>query len=144
MKLKPVYAEMPPDIPQKIHISQFRQPIGVVGHDGTVTAKIDEIGKLFFQTQGIIVNLFTAHDPAHLGFSAGVSYQRRTATHQHNRPMTGILHVHQAHDGQQAPHMEAFCRRIKTDITGGGLRKHLRKRSFVGGLLKESPVFKNF
>ncbi len=109
---------MPPVVTQEAHIVQFVQPIGIVGHDGTVRGIAE--GQVLVKHRAdachVRVDLVCRQQLTRLVFARRVADLGRAAPHQGNRPVTSLLQPAQKHDLDERADMQAVGRHIKADI----------------------------
>jgi hypothetical protein len=108
------------DIAQHLDPVQFRQPRGVVEHDGVrcTLAIAQHLCEHAADARLVGLDLRDAADRAHLVLAGGVTDHGGAAAHQRDRLVAGLLQPVQHHHGQEVADMQRWCGAVVPDIGG--------------------------
>jgi len=135
---------MPPDIPQKFNVIEGEKPICVIQKQSLAFVKRKVSRKLRFDLFTVRINFPPREQFSHLRSSAGISYRSRSAAKKSDRPVAAALHVHKAHDGYKAAHMQRIGRGIKSNVAGNPLFSQESFQGFiVRGLVDKASLLQN-
>ena len=93
-----VHREAGAHFPQKLHIIQFQQPIGVVEHLGLAFAELDEFLHLALEALGVVIDVFLGEHLPHIGAAGGVADHGSAAADEGDGPVA--RHLQPLHQGQ--------------------------------------------
>jgi hypothetical protein len=148
--------EVPAHVPQELDVVLVRQPVGVVQQDahgigiarrqrpvGQVgqagLAEVDEPGQLRLDARQVGVDLLQGEHLPQFGLAAGIAHHGGAAAGDGDGLVAVPLQVHQAHDGQQRPDVQAVGGGVEPDVRRHGLPgQQIGQAGFVGALLEEA------
>ncbi len=116
----PVDREMSPDVAQEIDIIKLVKPVGIVAHDGIAAGAFEfqEVRKNRADTFEIFVDRLVGENAAAFVLARWIADSRCAATHQRNRPVSGLLQPVQHHDWEQRANVQRGRCAIESDIGG--------------------------
>ncbi len=132
-------------LPEKLDIVQVCEPLRVVYHKSLSFTKINKTAHLLFEAVTVVLNRLRRHHLAHVRPSGRIADHARAAANQGNRLISSHLEpLHQA-ERHEVAHMEAVCRRVKSDIKGSlSVVYHLPDLFFVRHLGDQSAGYQFF
>ena len=109
---------MPPDVPQEIEVVQSVQPFRIVQHHGRVVCGVivEKGGKGLLHARNVRIDGIGIQQRTLVGPERGVTHFGRTASHQGNRCVAGLLEPAQDHDVHLVANMQRGRRGIISDI----------------------------
>jgi hypothetical protein len=96
------------DIAQEIEVVERVQPVGIVRHHGIAgaVAELQELREHLADAGQVPLDQLVGEDRAAIVLAGGVADARRSAAHQRDRTVAGLLHPVQHHDRHQRADMQ--------------------------------------
>ena len=110
--------EVPADVAQEVDVVEGRQPLGIVDHQGVAAglAEVQQAREALLQAVLVGRDGVEGEDLPRLVPPGGIADARRTAAHQNDGAVAGLLQPVQHHDGHQAAHVQGRGRAVVADI----------------------------
>jgi hypothetical protein len=133
------------DISQEVDVRQLREPVGIVGEDGTGRGIVEtqELPELFFDSFDIFCDLLGGEEFSFDTFAARIADHPGRPADKGDRTVSELLEPAQVHQGNEMSDVEAVGSRIEADVNGSRLfQKPTGKRLGTGHLMNQSPPCK--
>ena len=116
----PVDREVPPDLAQERDILERVEPFGIVGHDrvGRAVAELRNRSNTRRMPAMLASIVGVAQQLAAFVLARRIADLGRSAAHQHDRAVPGLLQPAKHHDLDQAADVEARRGRVEADVGG--------------------------
>jgi hypothetical protein len=107
------------DVPQKLHIVELQQPVGIVDHDGLARPKVNKPLHLLFEAVAVVLDGLDRQHLTHIAASGGVADHAGAAADQNDRAVAG--HLQALHEAQRhkVADVQGVRGRVEADIESG-------------------------
>ena len=113
-----VHTETGTHFPQKFHVVQIQQPVGIVQHQGLSLAEVNKALHLTLKALGIVGDVLLGEHLAHVGAAAGVANHGGAAADEGNGLVSGHLQALHQRQSHKMAGSQAVRRAVKANIKG--------------------------